>query len=76
LHAAAVRLRVDFFDPEVRATASGAVIIEKPGTTSDYKKRLYGVAKRRIIRGTTGEIMRMTRGDPDDDYKHSSTAMC
>jgi antitoxin PrlF len=55
---------------DVRATASGAVIIEKPGAMSDYKKRLYEVAKRRIIRGaTTDEIMRMTRGDPDDDYK-------
>ena len=55
---------------DVRATAAGAVIIEKPGTMSDYKKRLYEVAKRRTIRGmTTDEIMRLTRGDPDDDYK-------
>ncbi|HEY4114837.1 MAG TPA: AbrB/MazE/SpoVT family DNA-binding domain-containing protein [Rhizomicrobium sp.] len=54
---------------DVRATASGAVVIEKPGTASDYKKRLREVAKQRIIRGTTDEIMRMTRGDPDDDYK-------
>jgi len=55
---------------EVRATASGAVIIEKPGTASAYKKRIYEVAKRRVIRGiTTDELMRMTRGDPADDFK-------
>ena len=52
---------------DVRATASGAVIIEKPGATSDYKKRLYEVAERRIIRGaTTDEIMEMTRGYSED----------
>jgi len=51
----------------VRATAAGAVIIEKPGTMSDYKKRLYEVAERRIIRGaTTDEIMEMTRGYSED----------
>jgi antitoxin PrlF len=50
---------------EVRATASGAVIIEKPGTDDDYRARLYALAKRRLIRGiTTDELMRMTRGDP------------
>ena len=38
---------------EVRATASGAVIVEKPGTMSDYKKRLYELAERRVIRGIT-----------------------
>jgi antitoxin PrlF len=55
---------------DVRTTAAGAVIIEKPGTISGYKKRLYEVAERRTIRGmTTDEIMRLTRGDPDDDYK-------
>lgn len=48
---------------EVRATASGAIIIEKPGTRGDYKARLYEIAKRRIIRGITGdELMDMTRG--------------
>jgi len=51
---------------EVRATASGAIIIEKPGTMSDYKKKLYALAARRIIRGaTTDEIMDMTRGERD-----------
>jgi antitoxin PrlF len=57
---------------DVRATAAGTVIIEKPGTTSKYRKRLEDVAKRRIIRGiTTDELMRMTRGDPADDFKKS-----
>ena len=52
---------------DVRATASGAVIIEKPGARSDYKERLYEVAERRIIRGaTTDEIMEMTRGYSED----------
>ena len=55
---------------EVRATASGAIVVEKPGAVSDYKKRLYEVAERQTIRGITAdELMRMTRGDPDDDYK-------
>jgi hypothetical protein len=37
---------------------------------SDYKKRLYEVANRQTIRGITAdELLRMTRGDPDDDYK-------
>ena len=50
---------------EVRATASGAVMVEKSGTGSDYRKRLYALAKRRLIGGiTTDELMRMTRGDP------------
>jgi len=54
---------------EVRATASGAIIVEKPGAMGDYKKRLREVARQRIICGTTDEIMLMTRGDPDDDDK-------
>ena len=50
---------------EVRATASGTVIIEKPGAHDDYKARLYALAKRKIIRGiTTDELMKLTRGDP------------
>ena len=50
---------------EARATASGAVIIEKLGVTDDYKDRLLALAKRRLIRGiTTDELMKMTRGDP------------
>ena len=49
---------------EVRATAAGGVIIEKPDTAGDYKARLYEVAKRRVIRGmTTEEIMEMSRGE-------------
>ena len=50
---------------EVRATASGAVIIEKPGASNSYKDRLYAIAKRRVIRGITGdELLEMTRGEP------------
>jgi antitoxin PrlF len=55
---------------DVRASASGGVYIEKPGTARNYRKRLEAVAKRRLIRGaTTDEIMRELRGDPDRDYK-------
>jgi antitoxin PrlF len=54
---------------EVRATVSGAVIIEKPHAEDDYKARLYALAKKRLIRDrmTTDEFMKMTRGDPDLD---------
>lgn len=55
---------------EVRATASGAVLIEKSPTVSyDYKARLYALAERRLIRDgmTTDEFMREMRGDPDED---------
>ena len=53
---------------EVRATASGAVIIERPNAEEDYKARLMRVAKMRVIRGiSTDEIMKMTRGDPAED---------
>ncbi len=49
---------------EVRATASGAIIIEKPGTRSDYKARLYEIAKRGVISDITAdELMDMTRGE-------------
>ena len=52
---------------EVRATAAGGVVIQKPGAASDYAKRLYALAERRIIRGaTTDEIMEMTRGYSED----------
>ena len=54
---------------DVRATAAGDVVIKKPRAATDYMKRLREVAKRRTIRGSTDEIMRMTRGDPADDYK-------
>jgi AbrB family looped-hinge helix DNA binding protein len=50
---------------EVRASGSGAVIIERSGEKDDYKARLHALAKRRLIRGiTTDELMKMTRGDP------------
>ena len=53
---------------EVRATASGAVLIEKAPTISDYRRRLEEVAQRRLIRGiTTDEIMKELRGDPAKD---------
>lgn len=54
---------------EVRATDSGAVIIEKSNTSADdYKARAYALAKRRLIRGiTTDELMKMLRGDPAED---------
>lgn len=53
---------------EVRATANGAVLIEKPAAVSEYRKRLYELARRRPIRGaTTDEIMLELRGDPAED---------
>jgi len=54
---------------EVRATASGGVYIEKPGTGQSYRERLERVAQRRPIGDnmTTDEFMRMLRGDPDED---------
>jgi AbrB family looped-hinge helix DNA binding protein len=53
---------------EVRATASGGVLIEKEAPASDYRRRLEEIANRRFIRGaTTDEIMRELRGDPDED---------
>jgi len=53
---------------EVRATGSGAVIIEKPGASGEYKARLNALAKRRLIRGvTTDEYMRMVRPDPEQE---------
>lgn len=49
---------------EVRATASGGILIEKPGAASDYKAQLYALAKRRVIKGiTTDELMEMSRGE-------------
>jgi antitoxin PrlF len=53
---------------EVRASASGTIIIEKPRAADDYKAKLLALAKRRPIRGiTTDEIMKMLRGDPAED---------
>jgi antitoxin PrlF len=52
---------------DVRATASGGVYIEKPGTSESYKARLHALAKRRMIRGiTTDEFMEFIRGDPEE----------
>jgi antitoxin PrlF len=53
---------------EVRATASGGVLIEKSSAGDDYRAKLYELAKRRPIRGaTTDEIMLELRGDPAED---------
>ena len=53
---------------DVRATASGAVVIEKTGKTDDYAVRIRALARRRLVRGmTTDEMMRETRGDPETD---------
>jgi antitoxin PrlF len=52
---------------EVRATAAGTLVVEKPDTVDDYRARLYALAERKLIRGTTEEIMQMTRGDAAED---------
>ena len=57
---------------EVRATASGSVVIEKAhgkdAAKDDYLARVYEIARRRPIRGaTTDEIMLELRGDPAED---------
>jgi antitoxin PrlF len=49
---------------EVRATATGGVYIEKPGTSRSYRERLEALAKRRLIEGTTtDEFMEFSRGE-------------
>jgi AbrB family looped-hinge helix DNA binding protein len=49
---------------EVRATASGAVLIEKPRASDDYRARVMAVANKRLVRGiTTDEFMEMSRGE-------------
>ena len=50
---------------DVRATASGGIYIEKPGTMSDYEARLRALANRRLIRDgmTTDEFMEFSRGE-------------
>jgi antitoxin PrlF len=49
---------------DVRPTASGGVLIEKPGTMDEYEAKLRALAKRRIVRGmTTDEFMEMSRGE-------------
>ena len=46
---------------EVRATAAGAVIIEKPGR--GYVQKLQALAQQQPIKGmTTEELMELTRG--------------
>jgi AbrB family looped-hinge helix DNA binding protein len=61
---------------EVRATASGGVIIEKAGARDDYRKRLYELARRKPIRGiTTDEMMRELRGDPEEDPSADAVAL-
>jgi AbrB family looped-hinge helix DNA binding protein len=53
---------------DVRPTASGGVLIEKPGAGRRYEAKLRALAKRRPIRNIdTDELMRMTRGDPAED---------
>jgi antitoxin PrlF len=55
---------------DVRSTASGGIYIEKPGAASAYRKRLDGLASRRLLDGaTTDEIMLELRGDPAEDPK-------
>ena len=49
---------------EMRTTASGAVIIEKPGTQTAYEAKLRALMQRRPIRDiTTDELMDMSRGE-------------
>jgi antitoxin PrlF len=49
---------------EVRATASGGIYIEKPGTSRSYREQLEVLAKRRLIKGmTTDEFMEFSRGE-------------
>jgi antitoxin PrlF len=49
----------------VRATASGGIYIEKPGTLRAYDARLHALANRRLIRDgmTTDEFMEFSRGE-------------
>jgi len=50
---------------EVRATAAGAVLIEKkPDALAEYEARLRALMARRPIRGiTTDELMEESRGE-------------
>jgi AbrB family looped-hinge helix DNA binding protein len=50
---------------DIRATASGGIYIEKPGTSQSYRERLDALARRRPVRNiTTEELMEATRGEP------------
>ena len=52
---------------EMILNAAGGIVIQKPGTAGEYRKRLLEVANRRVISGmTTDEIMEMTRGYSED----------
>lgn len=49
---------------DVRVTAAGGIVIEKPGAMSAYRTRLEELSKRGFIRGiTTDEIMESSRGE-------------
>jgi antitoxin PrlF len=49
---------------EVRATASGGVYIEKPGTSQGYRERLEALARERSVRDiTTDEFIKASRGE-------------
>jgi antitoxin PrlF len=49
---------------DIRATASGGIFIEKPGTSRSYRERLNALAERRPIRDiTTDEFMAASRGE-------------
>jgi AbrB family looped-hinge helix DNA binding protein len=49
---------------DIRATASGGIFIEKPGTSQGYRERLDALANRRLVRNiTTDELMEASRGE-------------
>lgn len=49
---------------EVRATATGAIVVEKVGRRDDYAARLRALARKRPIRDiTTDELMAMSRDE-------------
>jgi antitoxin PrlF len=49
---------------DIRATASGGIFIEKPGTSQSYRERLDALANRRLVRNiTTDELMEASRGE-------------
>jgi antitoxin PrlF len=49
---------------EIRATASGGIYIEKPGTSQRYHERVDALVERRPIRNiTTDELMEASRGE-------------
>src|SRR5262249_12941111 len=50
---------------DIRATSSGGIYIEKPGSLRSYGERLDALAKRRPVRNiTTEELMEASRGEP------------